>query len=315
MASLPDRFRDALEALTGAAPTPDMRLGLAVSGGPDSLALLLLAHEAWPGTIAAATVDHGLRPEAAEEAAHVARICEGLGVAHVILTPHEPIAGNIQSAARATRYALLDVWSEAEGLAWVATAHHADDQIETVLMRLMRGSGIDGLSAIRPVNGQYVRPLLTMRKQALVDHVRAKGIAAIDDPSNADDGFDRVRLRKALSDLPDYDPALVERAMAAAREAGDALQWACEREAETHVERDGDDAILTRTDYPRELLRRIVLHCLDSIDPGITPRGPALDRVLAALRGGEKARIGKILCTPDKRENWRFSRAPARRTG
>ncbi|MBC2778672.1 tRNA lysidine(34) synthetase TilS [Parasphingopyxis marina] len=315
MAPLPDRFRDALEALTGAAPSPGTRLGLAVSGGPDSLALLLLAHAAWPDAIAAATVDHGLRAEAAAEAAHVARICEGLNVPHAILSPPEPIAGNIQSAARAARYALLDAWSEAESLAWVATAHHADDQIETVLMRLMRGSGIEGLSAIRPVNGRYVRPLLAMRKAALVEYVRAHGIAAIEDPSNSDDGFDRVRLRKALRDLPDYDPALVERAMTAAREAGEALQWARDREAKAHVERVGENLILARTDYPRDLLRRLVLHCLESLDPDIAPRGPALDRLLATLRRGEKATIGEILCAPDKQGNWRFSKAPARRTG
>jgi tRNA(Ile)-lysidine synthase len=315
MAPLTDRFRAALEALTGAAPTPEARLGLAVSGGPDSLALLLLAHHAWPGAVTAATVDHGLRPEAAEEAAHVSELCTKLGVPHTTLKPPAPITGNIQSAAREARYALLDTWSEQQNLPWVATAHHADDQLETVLMRLMRGSGIDGLSAIRPVNGKYVRPLLAMRKAELVDFVEAQGIEAVADPSNLDESFDRVRLRKALAALPDYDPTLLDRAMTATREASDALQWICQREAASHVDEDERGVILDRTDYPPELLRRLVLHCIGRVAPGYAPRGPALDRALAALGRGEKAKIGAVLCTPGTGGNWRFSVAPPRKTG
>ncbi|HNJ46834.1 MAG TPA: tRNA lysidine(34) synthetase TilS, partial [Novosphingobium sp.] len=147
------------------------RLGLAVSGGPDSLALLLLAHAAMPERIAAATVDHGLRVEAADEAAMVARLCGELGVPHATLrvTVDE---GNVQSNARTARYAALADWMERDGLGALATAHHADDQAETLLMRLARGSGLDGLAAMPGVTHlagvKLVRPLLGVPKARLL---------------------------------------------------------------------------------------------------------------------------------------------------
>jgi tRNA(Ile)-lysidine synthase len=311
-----DRFRAETERLTGTEPGCDARLGLAVSGGPDSLALLTLAAEACPDALAAATVDHGLRPEAANEADHVAAICERLSVPHTILTPSHPITGNLQSAARGARYALLETWREQENLRWIATAHHADDQLETILMRLMRGSGIDGLSAIRPVNGKIIRPLLGFRKAELVAHVQSRGLNAIADPSNDDSAFDRVRLRKALQGFPEFDPGRLARSVDAAREASDALQWVCEQEAKKHVEKRGDAVHLTRTDYPEERLRRLVITCLDSVDPGhARARGPALDRVIDTLLQGKKAMIGKILCIAENDGIWQFSKAPPRKTG
>src|SRR5580765_3765844 len=117
------RFRADLEALTGGAPE---RLGLAVSGGPDSLALLLLANAAYPGRVHAATVDHGLRPEGAAEAAFVAGICGELAIPHATLRAEMRETSNIQAAARARRYALLGQWVAEIGAAFLATAHHLD---------------------------------------------------------------------------------------------------------------------------------------------------------------------------------------------
>lgn len=315
MQSLPDRFRAETKQLIGGEPTPDARLGLAVSGGPDSLALLTLAAEAYPGAITAITVDHGLRPGAASEADYVATLCAQLKVPHTIQTPAQPITGNLQSAARAARYALLEEWSQRENLRWIATAHHADDQLETILMRLMRGSGIDGLSAVRVVNGKIIRPLLGMRKAELIAHVEGLGLKAIADPSNEDDAFDRARLRKTLSGFPDFDPSLVARSVRAVREASEALKWACEQEAKKHVELRDDGVALTKTDYPGELLRRLVAACLNRVDPDYTARGPALDRLIEALSQGQKGMIGKILCVAESSNNWQFSKAPPRKTG
>ncbi|GAA3251585.1 hypothetical protein GCM10020258_07530 [Sphingomonas yabuuchiae] len=115
---------------------------LAVSGGPDSMAMLTLAAAAFPARIAVATVDHGLRPEAADEVRMVADHCAQLGVPHHALRPETPIAGaSIQSQARDVRYALLAAQVRAIGAAAILTAHHADDQAETFLMRAARGPG------------------------------------------------------------------------------------------------------------------------------------------------------------------------------
>src|ERR1044071_7669487 len=125
------RFRADLEALTGGPPE---RLGVAVSGGPDSLALLLLAHAAYPGRVHAATVDHGLRPESAAEAAFVAGLCGARDIPHATLRAEMQERSNIQAAARARRYALLTQWLGGIGAQFLATAHHLDDQAETLLM-------------------------------------------------------------------------------------------------------------------------------------------------------------------------------------
>jgi len=291
---------------------------LAISGGPDSLALLLLAHAGFPNHIAAATVDHGLRREASDEAQYVGEICRDLGVPHAILSPPSPITGNLQSQARKARYALLEDWRARENLGWIATAHHADDQLETVLMRLLRGSGIDGLSAIRPINERIVRPLLAIRKAELSAFVVARGIEAIDDPSNADPRFDRVRLRETIGDLADFDAGRLMRSTNALREASDALGWIVRREAETVVATEGDAIVLGSIGYPPEIMRRLVMLCLRRVDDGIEPRGPALDALLVSLGNGESATLGGVQCVPEPaagKPAWRFSPAPPRNTG
>ena len=172
-AALLDRFNGAVNALL----VPEgARILCAVSGGPDSLALLILLHKTMPDRVVAATVDHALRPESADEAQYVQRMCKDMHVPHVILSPAEKISGNIQSAARAARYALLAQAAEQHDCAYIATAHHADDQLETVLMRLARGSGVDGLSAIRSTNGKILRPLLGFTKDELISICAAAGL-------------------------------------------------------------------------------------------------------------------------------------------
>lgn len=196
------------------------KFGVAVSGGPDSLALLLLARAALPGKVIAATVDHGLRSEAAGEAAMVAGLCKSLGV------PHESIRvevdpGNLQDRARDARYDALCRSFGKRGAEAFATAHHADDQAETVLMRLARGSGLSGLAGIRahrivvghdPI-GEYrlLRPLLHWRRSELAEIVASAGIDPVRDPSNEDSRFDRVRMREALAGMPWLDPLAVAR--------------------------------------------------------------------------------------------------------
>jgi len=286
------------------------RLGLAVSGGPDSLALLLLAHECFPDRIAAATVDHGLRPEAKEEAVFVADLCAQRNIPHEILRPSIPIRGNIQSEARKVRYKLLHGWMERNNISWLATAHHADDQLETLVMRILRGSGIDGMSAIRAKRGYIIRPLLRLSKAALVEFIDAQNFSAIDDPSNHDQSFDRVRVRKALTMLEGFDVGLASQSAAALDDARTAISWIVYNLSSEHITQDNTACQLNETDFPHEILRRLVLKCLHICDPALSPRGEQLERTILSLRQGRTVTIGDILCKGGKK--WNFSVAPKR---
>jgi len=191
-------------------------LVLAVSGGPDSTALMVLAAR-WRQSLKskpkliAVTIDHGLRKESKREAAGVARLARKLGIAHRTLRWRgaKPATG-LQQAARNARYSLLAKAARAAGAAHVLTAHTRDDQAETVLIRMSRGSGMSGLAAmsrfaILPGSGdgqlRLVRPLLAIPKARLVATLRAAKIPFTEDPSNRDPRFTRARLRGLMATL------------------------------------------------------------------------------------------------------------------
>jgi len=186
------------------------KLGLAVSGGPDSLALMLLAAD-WaraPGRpeLVVYSVDHGLRPEAPGEVAMVLREASARGLAaRALRWEGEKPSTGIQAAARSARYRLMAEAMRADGADILLTAHHREDQAETVLMRLAHGSGIEGLKGMLPmtvIEGVTVaRPLLGTARETLRAVVAAAGLAAADDPSNADDHYERVRWRQLMPDL------------------------------------------------------------------------------------------------------------------
>lgn len=295
--------------------TEDWKLGLAVSGGPDSMALLLLAAEALPGQVEAATVDHGLRPESAAEAGFVAQECAKLGVPHATLRV-EVAPGNVQSEARAARYAALAGWMEARSLAALVTAHHADDQAETLLMRLARGSGVAGLAGVRakgPVPGTrlpLLRPLLGWRRADLAEVVAAAGIAALADPSNADDRFDRVRLRKALAGADWLDVEAIARSAAHLADANGAIEWAAAREWSEAVKESGL-GITYRPRAPKAVVLRVLARIVAKLD-GEEPRGSAVARLHEALSAGQPASIGALVGRPSF-EGWSFVKAPKRR--
>lgn len=286
-----------------------------MSGGPDSLALLLLAHGAFPGQIEAATVDHGLRPESATEAKTVAGICAELGVAHEILNV-EVGPGNIQSEARAARYAALADWIDARGLAALATAHHADDQAETLLLRLNRASGVAGLAGTRArgivpgTDRPLLRPLLGWRKAELVALVETARIVAAQDPSNVDDRFDRARLRKALADADWLDVAAVAESAGYLAEADAALDWAARREWAECVTVAGL-GLIYRPQAPRAIALRVIARIVTKLS-GEAPRGSAVAKLFDALVAGRPASIGNLVARPTV-DGWSFIKAPARR--
>ncbi len=314
---LVSRFRLDFEAVAGADPG---RLAVAVSGGPDSLALLLLADAAFPGRIGAATVDHGLRAESMAEAKAVAGLCAEIEVPHRILAVRvEPSGEGLQAAARAARYASLATWMDGEGLGLLLTAHHKDDQAETLLMRLNRGSGVGGLAGIRaegavPGTGgrlRLCRPLLGWRRSELQALVAAAGVEAALDPGNSDERFDRARLRRRLGEASWLDPAALARSAALLAEAEAALDWTAASLFAARSEMEGGAVSLSPNGLPPELLRRLVLRCLRRLAPVAKPRGGALAAFIATLeRGGTATLCGvKGIGGPA----WRFEPAPPRR--
>lgn len=303
-------------------------LGLAVSGGPDSLALLLLAHEALPGQIAVCSIDHGLRPEAAGEVALVGQVAGERGI------PFTPVTvrlapGNVPAQARAARYAALARWAAEAGLGAIATAHHADDQAETLLMRLNRGSGLAGLAGVRPtgrIEGSdtlLLRPLLGWRKAELAALVAAAGITPAADPANTDPAYDRARMRAALAGADWLDPVAIAASAGHLAEGWQALEWYAELDWHEMVMREESDTGTPGFSYcanvPRVIAIETILRIIRELG-GHATRSEAA-RAWDRLWAGENASLGGVLAVPgaERVEKvgvlmrvWRFRPEPAR---
>ncbi|MCC5971565.1 MAG: tRNA lysidine(34) synthetase TilS [Pararhodobacter sp.] len=268
------------------------RMGVAVSGGGDSVALLLLAAELPGVSVEAATVDHGLRAESPAEAAHVARLCARLGVAHQVLRwVRGEGRGNLQQAARRARHDLLGAWARERGLQAVLLGHTLDDQAETVVMRLARGSGVDGLSGMSEAHERggvlWLRPLLGTRRAALRDMLRARGVSWCEDPSNADERFQRVRARKALAMLAPLGIDAAGLAATAARmtRARVALEAQTEASLADLVREDRGTVIVARgaMSLPPEIRDRVFARLLRELSGGEYP--PRLDGLQRWIAG------------------------------
>lgn len=288
-------------ALIGRPLAADEAIAVAVSGGPDSLALLLLARAAFGAPrLTALTVDHRLRPKAAAEAAMVAGIAAGLGVRHATLTWDGPKPrANLQAAARAARYTLMGRWCADHGVAWLLTAHHRGDVAETLLLRLARGAGLAGLAGPRArrvlqPGVELLRPLLDADPATLTAVVTAAGLTPVDDPANRAERFDRTRARALLARTRWLAPARLAASAAHLAEAEAALGWAADRAWEGRASFDGGDVALDAAGLPAELQRRMLLRALAEIAPGATPRGPDVARLLAALRAGRTATLAGV---------------------
>ena len=295
---LVERVRSALQ------PRPPSIIGVAVSGGSDSAALLHLLHdfandESAHGrriALRAVTVNHGLRPEARDEARAVGQMAADLGVAHDIVdwTTWDG-KGNLQDRARRARYELMSGWAARHGIGHIALGHTADDQAETVLMRLGRAAGVDGLSAMSPRRRMghvtLLRPLLAVRRAALRAHLERRGVAWVEDPSNDNPAYARVRLRASLAageaGLSVEALCTVAQNMASVREA---LGWQCFMAARANVRIDADTVVISRRGFrtlPAEVARRVLQEALRWVSGAeYGPRGSGLTLLLEALRGG-----------------------------
>jgi len=306
---------------------------LAVSGGPDSTALMLLA-AAWSRReqhkIEVATVDHGLRPGAREEAQSVGAAAQALGFAHHLLVwEGEKPDSRLQERARDARYALLAACARGmEPPGAIVTAHHAEDQAETILFRLTRGSGVAGLAGMAPesrvCDAPLLRPLLGASKAALIAICDAAGCAYIHDPSNDNPAFARVRLRGLAATLADQGlgAEALRRLGARAAAAEAALCFAAARlEAAALLTRDDDAAQLSAAvlrDAPPELVRRILAREILAFGEARSLRLDALERAaqrvaeaLAARRALRLTLAGALIaCRGDR---ILVSRAPPRR--
>lgn len=294
------------------------RVGVAVSGGGDSTALLHLAAEwarAHRATVLAATVDHGLREASGDEAAGVARVCAGLGVAHVTLrwTGWQG-RGNLQAAARHGRRDLLAAWAADAGLSAVLLGHTADDQAETVLMRLARGSGVDGLSAMTARDGWVLRPLLGISRSDLRDWLDARDLGWIEDPSNDDPRFDRVKARHLLATLAPLGLTAQRLADSAAHmaRARVTLRRAAADFAQRFVKSQGGDLILA----PEVLMLdnsdtegRVLAAAIQWIGAAAyRPRYEALIDAAKAVQAGEARTLGGVVLQPDGNAGARLMR-------
>lgn len=314
------RFAQTLAAYPAA--TAGGPIGLCVSGGGDSIAMMhLAARHLAPQNLHIVSVDHGLRPEAADELALVARQAKALGLSHRVLHWHWDGAGNLQAAARAGRMVLIADWAGQGGITTVWLGHTEDDQIETFLMRLARGSGIDGLAGMSTLTKRYgvriFRPLLDVARADLRDWLRANDIAWCDDPSNQDPGFDRVRARQMIAPLGDLGltrKRILQTVdhMQAARLS---LVAAARDFAQDHVAQDRGDLVFDAAalDLEKHDLPRRVMAAAFGWVGGQTyrPRFEQLLDVAHRARHGEKTTLGGCILTAQGGGLFRLTREAA----
>ncbi|WP_232475942.1 tRNA lysidine(34) synthetase TilS [Flavisphingomonas formosensis] len=296
-------------------------VGIAVSGGGDSLALLRLAVRAFSGRLAAATVDHGMRPESAQEAQAVADICATLGVPHAVLSPTVPIAapGNLQQKARQARYRALSDWAVERSLTRILTAHSRDDVAETFLMRAARGAGVSGLARMAAETAmpyaaesgvRLVRPLLDWSRAELRALAESTGWPIADDPSNTNPKYDRARIRRLLANAPDLPSDRLAQAARNLNEAEAALQWLADEAWLTRATVDGTTIRIDAAELPRETRRRLAARAIRQLRNGEDWPGEGLDGLIDHLDSGRAATLAGILARPGP--PWRFAPAPPR---
>ena len=281
---------------------------IAVSGGADSVALLHLLLElspAWRLRLHVLHVDHQLRAESAADADFVRDLGARLGVPVDVARVAVDRRGSLEGSARAARYAALEACAARVGAERIAVGHTADDQAETVLMRLVQGAGVRGLAGIPPVRGRIIRPLIEMRRSALETELRRAGLAWVDDRTNRDPKFLRNRIRHELLPLlaDSYNPevaASLVRVAAVARETVSALDLAAGAELD-RLAVWSDRAATLKLDALRALPRPVAAEVLRQGAARLGSRAPlrawahrGLKRVLAVPAPRRPFRLGGV---------------------
>jgi tRNA(Ile)-lysidine synthase len=288
------------------------------------MAMLLLAEAAIPGQFEVATVDHGLRPESAGECAMVEAVCAAQSVPCETLRI-EVASGNLQAEARRARYNALAEWATRRGLSAIATAHHADDQAETLLMRLNRGSGLAGLAGVREEGmvryhgNTLVRPLLTFRRAELSEIVGLSGLEPVQDPSNEDERYDRARIRRALAEADWIDPVALARSVSLLGEAQRAVEAVAEEEYLNRAFPE-DDGVRYYPGSPARFIEvEVVMTIISRM--GRTAARSDVARLVQRLHRGQTGNLAGILVRPMKEQfdgepdpiaKWVFTPEPVR---
>jgi tRNA(Ile)-lysidine synthase len=300
----PVQVEEARSLIAAALPSwyqPGEMLAVGCSGGPDSLALTLLAADAFPGRVHALIVDHGLRAGSAVEAGQTQAWLTAQNIPSDILvrTGEKPMSG-IQAAARAARYRLLGAGCDRLGTGILLLAHHLDDQAETFLMAIGRGAGVNGLAGMAACRNEgeinIVRPLLAIPKARLIATLEARGQAWIDDPGNANRRFDRVRLRQQMAALADagVTPVLLAGAAVRLADARDLMadlrreiwrQVTGERGKHARLRLSALHPLIGSLPGQRLVLVPVLADMIELVS-GATPRFEELYRVIIWVAGG-----------------------------
>ncbi|MFZ4541082.1 MAG: tRNA lysidine(34) synthetase TilS [Rickettsiales bacterium] len=275
--------------------SPNSHIAIALSGGADSMALTLLAQD-WVaqhgGTITALTVDHGLREASAAEASQVAEWMRARGIEHHILTPaHTDASNNLQEAARGWRYEALAEFCRARGILHCLVAQHAGDNRETVEHNIARGETADGASGMRRVRNfrgvRFVRPMLALEHAEIEAFLRERDVVWVNDPSNADTHFARVRARKMLEQdtvrTRELDGLIVQHAASRALR-DDALAEAAMRCVMMSPLGFADMSLTAWRQLKPLVASQLLADCITSIGGSVNrPRGRETARLVAAL--------------------------------
>jgi tRNA(Ile)-lysidine synthase len=284
---------------------PPRRLGVAVSGGGDSIALLsVLTKYAQLQDIDlhVVTVDHGLRPEAEEEISFVADLCAHWHLPHYVLHwDNWNGKGNLLAEARNARYTLITKWASSNMISQVVLGHTSDDQAETFIMRLVRGAGVDGLSAMASKTIYrdiiWVRPFLQITRESLRTYLRTEGLSWREDPSNENRDYQRIRVRDALTIFADLGLSvdnLVQVTMKMA-DAKKALNWQVSIAARDMVTICGGAVVIDHCQFqaqPYEIKRRLLAHSIQwSAGNVYSPRGPAVFRVMQFMQAKQTSTL------------------------